>query len=116
MREDFYQDKTAEEINKGGFNKKEEECMPQKSTTRFWSVLAFVIGSLACLFCLTKIGGIIIGVVAVMLCLISRIKLGYFDRLSIAALIFGVFGASVSLLTTLFYHVPWLRDLVRFYL
>lgn len=116
MKENFYQDKTGEEIKEESFAKKEEELMPQKSRSRLWSVIALSVGIFSCLFSLVRFAGVIIGVVCVLLSLISRIKLGYFDRLTITALIFGVFGASTCLLTTLFYFVPWLREITRFYL
>ena len=116
MKEEFYQDKTGEDIKEEGFSKKEEELMPKKSSSRLWSVLALSVGILCLLLSLTRVVGVIIGVFCVLLSLISRIKLGYFDRITIMALILGVFGASACLLTTLFYYVPWLGEITRFYL
>ena len=86
-KDEFYQDKTSvgEEINY-------EELMPQKNNRRSWSVAALVLSVFSVLCCPLPVLGIILGAFALVFVVVSRISLGYFDKISVGALILGVFG------------------------
>ena len=60
--------------------------------SRFFSVASLVIGIVSVLLSFTGWWVIIAGVVAVLIGLCSRKNLKYFDGLSIAGIIFGIFG------------------------
>lgn len=108
-KDDFYQDKTGEREGSEG----KEELMPTKGKRRSWSVAALVFGILSIIFSTSVIIGIVIGLIAIGLAVVSRIKLGYFDRLSILALVFGVFGLGVCTLLTMIALIPPLNDFVN---
>ena len=57
-----------------------------------WSVASLVMGLLSVVCCYLGWSGIIFGIAAFLLSLLSRKKLGYFDGMSIAGLILGIFG------------------------
>ena len=60
--------------------------------TMGWSMAALIAGVLAIMCCFLGYTGIVFGAVAVTLSIVSRKKLGYFDGMSIAGLILGIFG------------------------
>ena len=69
---------------------------PEKS--RLWSVLALIASVLSILLSYPASAvGIVLGIVAIALCVVSRLKIGYFDKLSIAALICAIFGIVFSI-------------------
>lgn len=108
MDNDFYQDKTqdGEEINL-------EELMPQKSNRRVWSVAALIISICSVLCCCLPGLGIALGVFAVIFALISRINLGYFDKISIGALIMGAFGIAFGISTLIALQNPELNKMIE---
>ena len=57
-----------------------------------WSVASMVIGIISVVCCALGWTGLILGAAAVALSIISRRKLGYFDGMSVAGLILGIFG------------------------
>lgn len=63
-----------------------------KPKTTGWSVVSLVSGIISVVCCCLGITGIIFGIVAIVSALLSRKVLGYFDGLSIAGLILGIFG------------------------
>ncbi len=63
-----------------------------KPKTMGWSIVALVSGIISVICCCLGIAGIVLGAVAIASSIISRKALGYFDGLSIAGLILGVFG------------------------
>ena len=67
-----------------------------KPKSRIWSVLGFIGAVLSVIFCFLPVLGIIFGIVAIGLSVLSRIKLGYFDGFGIAALLTGIFGIVFS--------------------
>ena len=110
MSEEYYQDKTGEKREDGGFVK--EELMPQKSNKRGWSVLALLFGILSVAFVTVQTAGFITGLLAASFSVISRAKLGYFDKLSLLGLIVGVFGAAASGMLMLVLLNPDVREFV----
>ena len=69
-----------------------KKVMLDKQHSRAWSVLSLTasIGSLLC--CCFSSVGIILGILAIVFAIISRRNIGYFDGLSLAGLIVGIFG------------------------
>lgn len=63
-----------------------------KPKTMGWSVVSLVSGIISVICCCLGVTGIILGAVAIISSIISRKTLGYFDGLSIAGLILGIFG------------------------
>lgn len=60
--------------------------------TKGWSVASMVIGIISVVCCCGGWCGIFLGVAAVILSIISRKTLGYFDGMSVAGIVLGVFG------------------------
>lgn len=67
-----------------------------KKNTRLWSIISFVLAILSVPFCAVPIVGIIMGLGAIAFSLYSKKCLGYFDGLSLAGLMIGIFGAVFS--------------------
>ena len=106
--EEFYQDKTNEDESLP-----HEELMPQKSTRRGLSVAALIF-SVASLLCCTVLWvGVALGALAVACAVASRIRIGYFDRLSIGALIMGVFGIVFGLSVIIALSNPALAEIIQ---
>ena len=57
-----------------------------------WSVVSLVTGILSVICCCLSIAPIVFGVVAIVSSILSRKTLGYFDGMSIAGLVLGIFG------------------------
>lgn len=86
-----FEEKEAEKQNK------EEkfiykDLFKEKNNTRVWSLASLLAAVLSVIFCFLPILGIILSLFSVALSVISRRVLGYFDGLSIAGLIVGIFG------------------------
>lgn len=67
-----------------------------KPKTRVWSVLSVVLAALSILCCCFDFAGIIFGVIAIVLAVVSRKVLGYFDTTAIVAIIIAIFGIVLS--------------------
>ena len=63
-----------------------------KPKTLGWSVASMVTGILSVVCCCFGWTGIIFGIAAIVLSVVSRKSLGYFDGMSIAGLVVGIFG------------------------
>ena len=63
-----------------------------KPKTRGWAVASMVLGILSVVCCCFGWSGILMGAGAVILAIVSRRNLGYFDGMTIAGLILGIFG------------------------
>ena len=57
-----------------------------------WSVASMVIGILSVVCCFLGWSGLFLGVGAIVLSIVARRKLGYFDGMAVAGLILGIFG------------------------
>ena len=75
-----------------------KDVMELKSKSRLWSVIAISLGVLSVCLCFVFWLGLIFGVAAIIATVISRINIGYFDRISVAALIISIFGSVFSLI------------------
>ena len=63
-----------------------------KPKTRGWAVASMVLGILSVVCCCFGWSGILMGAGAVILAIVSRRNLGFFDGMTIAGLILGIFG------------------------
>lgn len=63
-----------------------------KPKTIGWSVASLVIGIISVVCCCLGWSGVFLGAGAVVLAIVSRKTLGYFDGMSIAGLVLGIFG------------------------
>ena len=88
--------------NQGGFNNQGEPnyayrtVMNPRPKTMAWSVVSLIFGIIATVCCCFGWSGMVLGVISVVAAVISRKKLGYFDGLSIAGLVLGIFGFCIG--------------------
>lgn len=72
-----------------------------KPKTLIWSIVALVLGILSLILSTLGWAGLIIGVAAIAVAVVARVKMGYFNGFIIAAIltsIFGVVFAAASLI------------------
>lgn len=60
--------------------------------TMGWSVASLVLGIISVVCCCLGWAGAILGACAVVFAIISKKRLGYFDGMSVAGLVLGIFG------------------------
>lgn len=70
--------------------------MEMKNQSRAWSVASLVVSIVSLLCCCLGWPGIVLGALAIVFSVLSRRNIGYFDGLSIAGLIVGIFGVVFS--------------------
>lgn len=118
MNKNYDETEEAEEkkpsvyTNDGGFEGESfvsyEESEPQSATTseiRYdeifdiskpktmgFSIASMILGILSVVCCCLTWGGLIMGILAIVFAVISRVSLKYFDGMTIAGLILGIFG------------------------
>ncbi len=89
------------ENNEQGSKKESEyvykNVMDGKQNKRTWSILSFVLSLASIVFCSVPVVGIILGLVAIGAAVLSRRNIGYFDGLSLAGLMIGIFGVVFSI-------------------
>ena len=66
--------------------------MTPKPKTLGWSVASMVVGILSVVCCCFGYTGVIFGIGAIILSIVARKTLGYFEGMSIAGLVLGIFG------------------------
>ncbi len=76
------------------------DIAPEQSKTRAWSVAALVLAVISILCCCVYWLGLFSGACAVACAIVSRRKLGYFDGLSVGAIIVAIFGIVFSAVMT----------------
>lgn len=79
-----------------------KNVIPDKQHRRTWSVASLVLGILSVLCSYFSWFGLILGLVSAGASLVSRKNLGYFDKLSLTALIIAIFGVVFSLTGIIF--------------
>ena len=99
MSEKFDKDKKENEASEAN-EPIYKTVMDMKGRSRAWSVaaLAVAIISVVCC-CFGGLASIVLGVVAIVFAMLSRLNIGYFDNLSIAALIVAIFGIVFGIAT-----------------
>ncbi|MBR7117016.1 MAG: hypothetical protein IKC87_04835 [Clostridia bacterium] len=94
--ESFTTESEAEAIAEAGDEGDDSEYYTVRieSGNLLWSLLAVIFAILSVvLFAFFYIGGIICAAAAIVFSIVSSRKLGYFDRMALFGLIFGIFGA-----------------------
>ncbi len=103
--EEYYREKNSSIITPDSYYKDLTEDRSRQSEERYyeyfdkdkpksvgWSIVSLVLGVVS--VCYGFIGwlGLIIGIVAIVFAVVSRVSLGYFNGMSVAGLILGIFG------------------------
>lgn len=91
MPEAYYHEKTEE----GGTETQDryyEVFDKDKPKYILWSLISAVLGGISVICSLYGWIGLIVGAAAVVFSIISRVNLKYFDKITIAGLILGIFG------------------------
>ena len=84
---------TGESEQKYAFN----SVLKKNPNKRTWSVLSIVLAALSVIFSIPfPVAGLILAVLAIGSAIFSRLNLTYFDKLSLAGLIVGIFGVVFS--------------------
>lgn len=73
-----------------------------KQNRRTWSVVSIVLAVLSILLLYFPIVSLILGALSVGAGAVSRINLGYFDKLTLAGIIIGIFGIVFSIAGLIF--------------
>ena len=63
-----------------------------KQNSRLYSVISVSLSGLSVLLCFFPWVGLILGSLGILFAIISRKNIGYFDKISIAGIIIGIFG------------------------
>lgn len=74
-----------------------EEYYAIPTASRIVSILSLIASVLSILICPFYYVGVALGAVGVVLAVVSSVRLGYFDKLSLFGLILGIFGFIFSL-------------------
>ena len=98
------QDYNREEME--GVNEENEyaykKVMDGKVKTRIWSVISVALAVLSVVLCFVEEVGIAFGLASVIMSIVSRKSLGYFDKLSLGGIIGAIFGIVFSLAILVF--------------
>ena len=98
MQSEFNETKKGEqEAPEGESDYAYKKVMPKKQNRRTWSVVSLALAVLSVLLFRVPWAGLILGLLAVGCAALSRKNLGYFDKLSLAGLIIGIFGIVFAL-------------------
>ena len=107
--------------NNGGSNNDEnrgysfQTIMDIKSRNRGFAIASMIIGIFSILCCCWVYSGVILGALAIIFAVVSRVKMGYFDGMAIAGLVLGiiglVFAVSTHLVTVVFIeeYMEWIE-------
>lgn len=81
-----------------------------KKKSRVWSLASLIAAILSVLCCCVPWPGAVLGVLAVVLAVVSRINIGYFDGMALAGLIVGIFGLVFSISIMIIASTDWYKD------
>ena len=80
--------------------------MDEKRKSRSWSVASLTVSILSLICCcFVSWVGVVLSTLAITFAIISRKNIGYFDGLSIAGLIIGIFGAVFGIASIVFAYI-----------
>ena len=97
MSKDFNEEaKNAADENSSESSYVYKNVIKNKEQRRTWSVVSLALAVLSVLFAYFSWVGLFLGLASVGAGLISRKNLGYFDKLTLAALIVAIFGVVFS--------------------
>ncbi len=91
QRESYYHSIATPE-KKVGEDRYYEIFDKDKHKTIAWSVASVVVCAVSLICCFLSWVGLVFGAAGIILALVSRFRLGYFDTLSLVGLIAGIFG------------------------
>ena len=92
VKEDMGAESKSEEKKSGEQNYAYQNVIRNKTNSRAWSIVSFVLSILSVICCCSSWVSLILAVLSVAFAGYSRKNLGYFDGLSLAGLIIGIFG------------------------
>ena len=93
MSKEFNEEsKTSAESTSEGTEYVYKNVIRNKEQRRTWSVISVVLSVLAVILCYFSWVGLVLGILSIGAALISRKNLGYFDKLTLAGIIIGIFG------------------------
>lgn len=84
----------------------EEIFDSSRPKSRGFSVASLVLGILSVICCCFGWGGLVLGILAIVFAVISRTSLKYFDGMTIAGLILGIFGTVFGIATLFLMYGP----------
>jgi hypothetical protein len=73
-----------------------QNIVGERRNTRLFSILSLVLSAISVLCCLIPVAGILFGISAICFGIYSRLRLGYFDGLSLGGIITSIFGVVFS--------------------
>ncbi len=90
------------ELNNKNTMPEEEEyvyrtVMDGKTPTRLWSVISLVLSAIAMALCYFGWWGISFGIAGIVMAIVSRKKLGYFDKMTLGSIILAIFAVVFSI-------------------
>lgn len=88
-----------------------KSVMEGKKKSRIWSLVSLICSIVSLLCCCIPLPGAVLGVLAVVFAVVSRLNIGYFDGLAIAGLIVGIFGLVFSVSMMVLYSTDWYKDI-----
>ncbi len=94
--------KTNEEKNNSEDTYAYKNVIRDKHQRRTWSVAAIALAVLSLIFLFLPWLSLVIALLSIGSAVISRINLGYFDKLSLAALIIAIFGVVFAIVGLIF--------------
>ena len=91
--------------------------MPPKPKTLGWSVASMVVGILSVVCCCFGYTGIIFGLGAIILSIVARKSLGYFEGMAIAGLVLGIFGFvfGVAIVWNIIFNKEFIDNMNQYY-
>nr|MBE6544494.1 hypothetical protein [Oscillospiraceae bacterium] len=103
MKEQFNEkSKVSENATEGESEFAYKTVLKTKQNRRTWSVVSLILAVLSIAFLYFSWVSLIFGSLAVAAAVVSRINLGYFDKLSLAGIIVGIFGIVFSVAGIIF--------------
>ena len=91
---DEVKEETAEDILRTVVDDSEYYAVPKENGNLLWSAVSVIFAVLSVVFfSFFYIGAIICAAVAIALSVVASRKLGFFDKMALFGLIFGIFGA-----------------------
>lgn len=91
--DDYYHEMTSDNSEKKDDEERYYEVFDKdKPKYILWSLISAILGGISVICAFFGWGGLIVGIAAVAFAIVSRVNLKYFDKITIAGLILGIFG------------------------
>jgi hypothetical protein len=78
-----------------------------KAPTRLWSVISIVLSVIAAALCYFGWWGMAFGTLGLVMAIVSRKKLGYFDKITLASIIVSIFAFVFSVAVVIFASISF---------